>query len=1298
MVDIRTIPKDAPQNIASNWQKLRINGIKSLETLGSEVWTDYNIHDPGITILEVLCYALTDLSYRINFPIQDLLAREKGQEEQKDFFEAVEILPTAPVTINDWRKLIIDCFVNLDEELRSDDPDHELCFADAPILDRPVIKNAWINKGTFEGPNIYLHKNYHFSKEVVEVIANLAVNLLYRKEIYEKAIFPELVDQDMLEEFEYCIHASKANGDEKNGWKVELIAALNTLFNSLEFSNLFYMKLKEEGVEDKNLVFKFQDLKQLINRYIEYFFDVVLTDQDFCQIEKRAFKSSTLSYKHPKIEPKDVSLENLGPINIDIDFGPGNKVFTENYEFNFCPLQLNGLYKIQLELIEEINPQNIDAVNKIKKAVREKLNANRGLCEDFLEIEIVGVQKIGLCAEVEIEESADKEEVQAKMFVEIQEFLTPTVNFYSFEELRAKGKSCEEIFNGPILDHGFLLDEELGLPQLRSVVYESDLLQVVMDIPGVVAVKTLKLFHCQGEELVKESIEDWCLKISENHKAVLEVECSEVKFKVGNLFTRSEDRIFKEKLSLLKKLKENPIPENRINLGLEKGTFRNLNKYYSFQNHFPSTYYLGHNGIPPSASNLRKAQAKQLKGYLMLFDQLFANYLAQLSEVKNIFSISQNVDQGTFFSRLLSEQEIPGFDELFMPLRKVEFYCSGNVYDEFKDQLNNYIFQGKQIKNISIGRSGEYGIITDNLEHYWFSDEVTLTIIQQIQELIDSGEDINLKSVSLGARSQYIIQVEGAGVYFKSAAFPQEISNKINELEMEGVNTIQVVLGPGDKFGLITDREEANWYFNFQSNELSSALNRLSEEGITIDSATIGINNQVAFVMDGGQKFWVSENTPEKLKDTLESVIYNDKIIQQIEFGFDGSYVVLAAEENTIPETEDRFSRNVRKNQILDHLIARFGEEFADYAILLFNASSRQKLDFKTKKIEEIIREKATFLSCLPEISKERSMGYNYKSLKEDGTPDMWNSGNVSGLKKRVYKYLGWSNYDRVTLSCVPDYKVNIIPEITRGTVEGYRIRLLGKGSTKVLLEGTKQYTSKTNAQKAGRELFTQALNLNNYRFRLDDREEADINNLNVGENREEIHLILKNYNGNTIAQSEFLNKSEALKRFNTIKSLAFTKECTQNGFHLIEHILLRPQGHQSYEILQPFKITCDCTVDDPYSFWITVIVPEWHEHFNNENSKSFFGHILRRETPAHIGIRVLFLDNEAMYKFESIHRSFIEENSLQKPNERILVNHQNRLVQFLNEYKDKCVDPNDLDRAELKCVKVLGIPRQRVE
>jgi hypothetical protein len=90
-----------------DYESLRQQGIAWLEKLAGSEWTDFNAHDPGITILEQLCYALTDLSYRINYDMADLLSRD-GENTYASLYRPEQILVTSPVTLLDLRKLVID--------------------------------------------------------------------------------------------------------------------------------------------------------------------------------------------------------------------------------------------------------------------------------------------------------------------------------------------------------------------------------------------------------------------------------------------------------------------------------------------------------------------------------------------------------------------------------------------------------------------------------------------------------------------------------------------------------------------------------------------------------------------------------------------------------------------------------------------------------------------------------------------------------------------------------------------------------------------------------------------------------------------------------------------------------------------------------------------------------------------------------------------------------------------------------------------------------------------------------------
>src|SRR5579859_7783588 len=92
-----------------DFTSLRTNAINYLGPITASYWTDYNIHDPGITTLEALLYALMDLGYRVNFPITDLLTPAPDDTTKyTDFFTPAQVLGGNPFTVNDYRKKLMD--------------------------------------------------------------------------------------------------------------------------------------------------------------------------------------------------------------------------------------------------------------------------------------------------------------------------------------------------------------------------------------------------------------------------------------------------------------------------------------------------------------------------------------------------------------------------------------------------------------------------------------------------------------------------------------------------------------------------------------------------------------------------------------------------------------------------------------------------------------------------------------------------------------------------------------------------------------------------------------------------------------------------------------------------------------------------------------------------------------------------------------------------------------------------------------------------------------------------------------
>ncbi|MEO1261787.1 MAG: hypothetical protein AAFZ15_23485 [Bacteroidota bacterium] len=114
MQDPSTLPvinKDEQLSDSLNYDFLYQKGIEKIGQYSGEAWNNYNDSDPGITILQSLCYALTELGYKANLPIEDILPKnQKGQVVMFNrFVPPPQILPTNPVSLIDFKKVIVDC-------------------------------------------------------------------------------------------------------------------------------------------------------------------------------------------------------------------------------------------------------------------------------------------------------------------------------------------------------------------------------------------------------------------------------------------------------------------------------------------------------------------------------------------------------------------------------------------------------------------------------------------------------------------------------------------------------------------------------------------------------------------------------------------------------------------------------------------------------------------------------------------------------------------------------------------------------------------------------------------------------------------------------------------------------------------------------------------------------------------------------------------------------------------------------------------------------------------------------------
>ncbi|MGA1308337.1 MAG: hypothetical protein ACO30M_10670, partial [Candidatus Kapaibacteriota bacterium] len=94
-----------------NYERILEYGLEFAQRYSGSIWTDYNYHDPGVTFLEQLSYALTDLAYRTNFEMNDILLEGSDSFSLKEsnlFHRPAEIFPSEPLHTVDYRRLIID--------------------------------------------------------------------------------------------------------------------------------------------------------------------------------------------------------------------------------------------------------------------------------------------------------------------------------------------------------------------------------------------------------------------------------------------------------------------------------------------------------------------------------------------------------------------------------------------------------------------------------------------------------------------------------------------------------------------------------------------------------------------------------------------------------------------------------------------------------------------------------------------------------------------------------------------------------------------------------------------------------------------------------------------------------------------------------------------------------------------------------------------------------------------------------------------------------------------------------------
>lgn len=437
-------------------------------------------------------------------------------------------------------------------------------------------------------------------------------------------------------------------------------------------------------------------------------------DPGVTMLEQMVYSLTDLSYRtdfdikdhfHPKGEKSTVFLRpsDLFPCN-PVTSDDFRKLFIDRiFELKnvwVVPLpptesSIKGLYKIQLHL-HESNP-----TEEFKKQVIEKVQdvfcSHRSLCEDIEHIEILEALPVSLNANIEVDGIQKVEEILAKIFFLVEEYFNPEIRFYSLQEMLDEGRKLEDIFQGPQLRHGFIKSEDLQPKPTRILI--SEVVKIVMQIPGVVSVRNLSL--SVGDESFDNQVEfrrDQLLKLNFDFE---KKQNATVKFYRGTVpYSTIDYFLSKRKYNEFRSASKRVYRLNEDNQPIPHGDLMPVEEYISLQTLFPLVYGIGEEGLPSSVGVKRKAQAKQLKGYLLLFEQIIANHLSQLSHARELFSLDKNLDRSYYHQTLDAVPDVK-------PLLRVDGPDYYNGLNELMKRYDNFLDRRSRFLDYLLGIHGE---------------------------------------------------------------------------------------------------------------------------------------------------------------------------------------------------------------------------------------------------------------------------------------------------------------------------------------------------------------------------------------------------------------------------------------------------------------------------------------------------------------------------------------------------------------------------------------------------------------
>ncbi|MBV7530224.1 hypothetical protein [Chitinophaga sp. sic0106] len=582
---------------AADFHYLRTEGLRYIESMGSGLWTDYNVHDPGVTMLEALCYAITELTYRTGFDLKDLLTNVDGSITQP-FFTPREILTAAPLTITDYRKLLIDI---------------------------DGVANAWV----FPVNNLETAPAWIRAKGATEVALypdckaeTLSFEPTDHDPVSMRGLYHVRLDLDSTDEYgdlnmgdiDFTLQRKAISG-----------AKITCLFPTVD--QVDFMQLLTYGTRMPDKV------------------EVYVTEHNGAGVPLRW--KVYLEYKNTDNLTFTFQYETVVAIRVPVEVG-------ETKEFEEIIKEELEVQSIQ-QRIMTLYCQKMQLTHNILKQVWATLHSNRNLSEDWWTVDTISATPVAFCADIDVLPETDIDLVYAKLVTALEQYCNPPINFYNLREMQAMQLSTEKIFEGPVLKNGFLLDKDIARAEIRNKLLGSEVMEAIMKIEGVIAVRNLVMTAYDDAGRAVLPGQQWLLHLQTDHKPVADMERSKIIFYKNQVpFHINPLEAADTVLYLRGQSRNAKISSSELNFASPGGRYLELQQYSSLQHDLPEIYGTGPAGLPDAASTEHKARAKQLKAYLMFYDQLLAGFFAQLHHAKDLMSLDANIT-ASYFQQFLQD-------------------------------------------------------------------------------------------------------------------------------------------------------------------------------------------------------------------------------------------------------------------------------------------------------------------------------------------------------------------------------------------------------------------------------------------------------------------------------------------------------------------------------------------------------------------------------------------------------------------------------------------------------------------